>query len=325
MASLLSRDPPVPSSPPPQLWLSAAPSPPQPLPLPPDPSAGHVGDQPQDQRRGGPAQQAVASVLNPPLSGAAGRGAGPAPPLPPPPASEALQASDGGVERSVKSAAEPGRGGEREQEAAEAVRHGETRARTSSRTGARPACCARVWGCGAMLKSCGKKLLLSLLGSTLTCCLVLVVDPQRRQGLSWGGGGGEFLRPFGGPRGGEARGLLRGGAADGAAAGQSLPEAKRFTDYFAKLSRGKRDALSGGGGGGAEGGQPPQRPRLEEISPRDVFIAVKTTKNFHRSRMELLLDTWISRNKDIVRRGARVLGWGGSGVRGSGYFSPPPK
>ncbi|NXW58420.1 MFNG acetylglucosaminyltransferase, partial [Eurystomus gularis] len=30
----------------------------------------------------------------------------------------------------------------------------------------------------------------------------------------------------------------------------------------------------------------------------DVFIAVKTTKRFHQSRMELLLDTWISRARE---------------------------
>ncbi|XP_023792913.1 beta-1,3-N-acetylglucosaminyltransferase lunatic fringe [Cyanistes caeruleus] len=37
-----------------------------------------------------------------------------------------------------------------------------------------------------------------------------------------------------------------------------------------------------------------------DISPRDVFIAVKTTKKFHKARLELLLDTWISRNRDMT-------------------------
>lgn len=32
----------------------------------------------------------------------------------------------------------------------------------------------------------------------------------------------------------------------------------------------------------------------------DVFIAVKTTRRFHQSRMELLLDTWISRAREQV-------------------------
>ncbi|XP_046285456.1 beta-1,3-N-acetylglucosaminyltransferase manic fringe isoform X3 [Marmota monax] len=45
-----------------------------------------------------------------------------------------------------------------------------------------------------------------------------------------------------------------------------------------------------------------QPPRLSRPSPaprelrlQDVFIAVKTTRAFHRSRLDLLLDTWVSR------------------------------
>lgn len=38
----------------------------------------------------------------------------------------------------------------------------------------------------------------------------------------------------------------------------------------------------------------------------DLFIAVKTTQKFHRSRIGLLLDTWISRVRDQV--GMRVRG-----------------
>ncbi|XP_004481159.2 beta-1,3-N-acetylglucosaminyltransferase manic fringe [Dasypus novemcinctus] len=37
----------------------------------------------------------------------------------------------------------------------------------------------------------------------------------------------------------------------------------------------------------------PPAPQL-----RDVFIAVKTTRAFHHSRLELLLDTWVSRTKE---------------------------
>ncbi|NWS79696.1 MFNG acetylglucosaminyltransferase, partial [Toxostoma redivivum] len=40
---------------------------------------------------------------------------------------------------------------------------------------------------------------------------------------------------------------------------------------------------------------PPQAHRTEgSLTLGDVFIAVKTTKRFHQSRVELLLDTWIS-------------------------------
>ncbi|XP_057597606.1 beta-1,3-N-acetylglucosaminyltransferase manic fringe isoform X1 [Hippopotamus amphibius kiboko] len=49
----------------------------------------------------------------------------------------------------------------------------------------------------------------------------------------------------------------------------------------------------------------PETPRLSPPSPRppelqlhDVFIAVKTTRAFHRSRLELLLDTWVSRTRE---------------------------
>ncbi|NXG71183.1 MFNG acetylglucosaminyltransferase, partial [Baryphthengus martii] len=34
------------------------------------------------------------------------------------------------------------------------------------------------------------------------------------------------------------------------------------------------------------------------LTPGDIFIAVKTTKRFHQSRMELLLDTWISQARE---------------------------
>uniref|UniRef100_U3DI56 Beta-1,3-N-acetylglucosaminyltransferase n=1 Tax=Callithrix jacchus TaxID=9483 RepID=U3DI56_CALJA len=37
---------------------------------------------------------------------------------------------------------------------------------------------------------------------------------------------------------------------------------------------------------------------LPELQLGDVFIAVKTTRAFHRLRLELLLDTWVSRTKE---------------------------
>lgn len=37
-----------------------------------------------------------------------------------------------------------------------------------------------------------------------------------------------------------------------------------------------------------------------ELQLKDVFIAVKTTRTFHRSRLELLLDTWVSRTREQV-------------------------
>uniref|UniRef100_A0A8D0L2E7 Beta-1,3-N-acetylglucosaminyltransferase n=1 Tax=Sphenodon punctatus TaxID=8508 RepID=A0A8D0L2E7_SPHPU len=140
-----------------------------------------------------------------------------------------------------------------------------------------------------MLKSCGRKLLLSLLGSTFTCLLVLMMDQQKRQVLELGGEGA--LQSPGDPTG------LTQQQPEGEAGEQSPEEVKSFTDYFSKLTRVRREAA---GGPAAQGGAGRQRPPLEEISARDVFIAVKTTKKFHRSRLELLLDTWISRNKDMT-------------------------
>lgn len=51
----------------------------------------------------------------------------------------------------------------------------------------------------------------------------------------------------------------------------------------------------------------------------DIFIAVKTTKRFHQSRVELLLDTWISQASQqvsvwiLTREEVLVMGqgWGG--------------
>nr|XP_056722437.1 beta-1,3-N-acetylglucosaminyltransferase lunatic fringe [Euleptes europaea] len=120
-----------------------------------------------------------------------------------------------------------------------------------------------------MWKSCGRKLLLSLVGSTLTCLLMLAVDTQKRQVLSLAGGGAGLIPPEGAPRAGG------------------------FGAYFSQLSRGKREAAPGGAEDGA-------RRRVEAISPRDVFLAVKTTKKFHKARLELLLDTWIARDKEMT-------------------------
>ncbi|XP_004610750.1 beta-1,3-N-acetylglucosaminyltransferase manic fringe [Sorex araneus] len=48
--------------------------------------------------------------------------------------------------------------------------------------------------------------------------------------------------------------------------------------------------------------EPPAPPvpsaRPSRLQPQDVFIAVKTTRAFHRSRLDLLLDTWVSRTRE---------------------------
>lgn len=40
---------------------------------------------------------------------------------------------------------------------------------------------------------------------------------------------------------------------------------------------------------------------LESLQLKDIFIAVKTTKKYHRTRLELLIETWISEAKEQVR------------------------
>lgn len=68
---------------------------------------------------------------------------------------------------------------------------------------------------------------------------------------------------------------------------------KVFSAYFRKLTR-ERRAISG-----PPRSSTPPGP-VEHLSPGDLFIAVKTTSRYHRQRLELLLDTWISRNMQQV-------------------------
>uniref|UniRef100_A0A8C9CZX6 O-fucosylpeptide 3-beta-N-acetylglucosaminyltransferase n=1 Tax=Panthera leo TaxID=9689 RepID=A0A8C9CZX6_PANLE len=51
----------------------------------------------------------------------------------------------------------------------------------------------------------------------------------------------------------------------------------------------------------------PPSPLSPELQLRDVFITVKTTRAFHRSRLELLLDTWVSRTREQVTRSHLVV------------------
>lgn len=68
---------------------------------------------------------------------------------------------------------------------------------------------------------------------------------------------------------------------------------KAFSAYFRKLTRERRAMRV-----------PPRRSSapepVESLSPSDVFIAVKSTQRYHRERLELLLDTWISRSAQQV-------------------------
>ncbi|XP_051243168.1 beta-1,3-N-acetylglucosaminyltransferase lunatic fringe [Dicentrarchus labrax] len=65
-----------------------------------------------------------------------------------------------------------------------------------------------------------------------------------------------------------------------------------FSAYFTKLTRGRREVEKPPRSSASTADPPP----AEDINANDIFIAVKTTKKFHQSRLNLLLDTWISRN-----------------------------
>ncbi|XP_061605826.1 beta-1,3-N-acetylglucosaminyltransferase lunatic fringe isoform X1 [Phyllopteryx taeniolatus] len=70
---------------------------------------------------------------------------------------------------------------------------------------------------------------------------------------------------------------------------------KGFSAYFGKLSRGRREAEKPAARSSGSAGDLATSP-AEDIGPDDLFIAVKTTKKFHQPRLNLLLDTWISRS-----------------------------
>lgn len=65
-------------------------------------------------------------------------------------------------------------------------------------------------------------------------------------------------------------------------------------------------AGAGGRGGGLAGSPQPGRkgrlgPAGERLELKDIFIAVKTTRKYHKSRLDLLLQTWISQARGQVR------------------------
>ncbi|XP_078096186.1 beta-1,3-N-acetylglucosaminyltransferase lunatic fringe isoform X1 [Mustelus asterias] len=147
-----------------------------------------------------------------------------------------------------------------------------------------------------MLRLCVRKVLLSLLGAMLTCLLVLLLDQGQGQELVQGGLElrSRSLQSWESPGEPEERLQPRG------AASSPEPPARSFKQYFSELSRGK------GSGQGLPSPREQERsqaaataaPFRDDIGAGDLFIAVKTTKKFHRARLELLLDTWISRNRE---------------------------
>ncbi|KAK1805205.1 hypothetical protein P4O66_019558 [Electrophorus voltai] len=138
-----------------------------------------------------------------------------------------------------------------------------------------------------MLKSYSRKTLLSIAGATVTCLVVLLMVVQHQRiavdGLHDREVGMRSLQS-----------LSESPINDGAPTEQVVQDDRKrgFSAYFSKLSRSRREAEKPTVSAKAATNTPP----AEDISADDIFIAVKTTKKFHKSRLDLLLDTWISRN-----------------------------
>ncbi|XP_077474461.1 beta-1,3-N-acetylglucosaminyltransferase lunatic fringe [Stigmatopora argus] len=128
-----------------------------------------------------------------------------------------------------------------------------------------------------MLKNNAKKSAAYVGAAAAVVCLLTLLVAVRHRGAA------ESIRPEDAP-------------AAPAAAGSG--GGKGFSAYFGKLSRGRREAsekpAAAAGSPGSAGD--PAAPPAEDIRQEDLFIAVKTTKKFHQSRLNLLLDTWISRS-----------------------------
>ncbi|XP_033821227.2 beta-1,3-N-acetylglucosaminyltransferase lunatic fringe-like [Periophthalmus magnuspinnatus] len=69
---------------------------------------------------------------------------------------------------------------------------------------------------------------------------------------------------------------------------------KVFSLYFQRLTRERRTTTTTTAAGARSSSASPRV--VEQLSPADLFIAVKSTARFHRSRLELLLETWMSRS-----------------------------
>ncbi|XP_029014681.1 beta-1,3-N-acetylglucosaminyltransferase lunatic fringe [Betta splendens] len=141
-----------------------------------------------------------------------------------------------------------------------------------------------------MLKSNGKKTAVSVGSAAFVCLLLLLVAVQHHRVHVAPESDGEEARTRPPPRDAAPEEREEGGDARPGGAGDK----KGFSAYFTKLTRGRRDAEGPARPSAAAAAAEP--PPAEDLSADDVFIAVKTTKKFHQSRLNLLLDTWISRN-----------------------------
>lgn len=147
-----------------------------------------------------------------------------------------------------------------------------------------------------MLKNNGKKAAVAVVSTACLCLLLLLVAVQHhRVQVEQETDGQDIV----------TRSLLQDAAQEEEADAQpeSTEVQKGFSAYFTKLTRGRRDVEKPARSSASATDMPP----AEDISAGDIFIAVKTTKKFHQSRLNLLLDTWISRNMQQVKGSARLM------------------
>ncbi|XP_006637340.2 beta-1,3-N-acetylglucosaminyltransferase lunatic fringe [Lepisosteus oculatus] len=147
-----------------------------------------------------------------------------------------------------------------------------------------------------MFKSCGKKIALSIVGATLTCLLVLLLAEHQRaqveEVFNEREVGMRSLQSLENLRTKKGASMIQSQSEHQQQDSSNPEQEKGFSAYFTKLTRGRREAEKPE----LQRQLVTEKPPAEDITPEDVFIAVKTTKKFHQSRLELLLDTWISRN-----------------------------
>lgn len=145
-----------------------------------------------------------------------------------------------------------------------------------------------------MLKNNGKKAAITVASTACVCLLLLVVAVQQQQHHR-----AQLDAEPSAEQDAGTRALLR----EKEEEEEDAPAKSGFSAYFTKLTRGRREVERPARSPASSADPPP----AEDIGAGDIFIAVKTTKKFHQSRLNLLLDTWISRNMQQVKDQCKTI------------------
>lgn len=89
-------------------------------------------------------------------------------------------------------------------------------------------------------------------------------------------------------------------------AGQGRSMETEGTRNDIQSNKRRMDSKGGSLPGGKSGRVSGSRSR-DLLEFKDIFIAVKTTRKYHKSRLELLIQTWVSRAKEQVRTVIHLL------------------